>query len=379
MENAEKILGELVGINSVFPGEGQLAHHIREFLEKKGFKTKLSEVQPGRYNLLAENGGEGRALLFYGHLDTVPVYGEWRTNPFSLSSDGSKMYGLGVCDMKGSIAGMLSILDKGIKRNMKLLFCVDEENISRGAWHAVENEREWFRDVSFILSGDAAVSDTYAGGADTITAGRRGRTVIDIDVEGVSSHGSSPERGVSAIDEAAKIVSNIKRFELRKHPEMGMEAIFVREVTAASTSLAIPEKAHMELDIQLVPPSTAEDAMKRSEKFAEALRAENILDQRTKLRIGIHKRDTPYIKPFATALDTEKLRILLNVIASRNGKAKINYSNSVADDNVFATELGLPVVCIAPMGGREHSTDEWISRKSLGEVSSLYEALAEKL
>ena len=184
---------------------------------------------------------------------------------------------------------------------------------------------------------------------------------------------------MSAIDEAAKIVSNIKRFELRAHNEMGREAIFVREVTAASTSLAIPEKAHMELDIQLVPPSTSEDAMKRSEKLIASLRAENILDRRTKLSIGIHKRDTPYIKPFATAINSGKSRILLDVITSRHGSAKINYSNSVADDNVFATELGLPVVCIAPMGGKEHSPDEWISRKSLTEVSSLYAELAEKL
>ncbi len=379
MEDTSAILRDLVGIKSVFPEEGGLARQMQSRLRREGFSTRLEKVQPGRFNLFAEKGNTGKALLFYGHLDTVPIYGKWSSDPLKLTERKGRLYGLGACDMKGGISAALSAARNAGQRKIKMLFCVDEENISRGAWHAVSNNRNWFSDVSMIISGDAAVSDRLSGGASTMTLGRRGRTVIDLEIKGLSSHGSSPERGVSAIDEAAKIIGNLKGFKLRRHPNLGSEAIFVREVFGASTSLAIPDTARLELDVQMVPPSTVSDAKARAEEFIRSLQARGILDERTRITISVHKRDTPYMQPFATSPKAPMVKKALAIMEKEFGKPQINYSNSVADDNVFANELGIPVIGIAPAGGMEHTANEWISKKSLEDVARLYSVLLESL
>ena len=373
--NAEQILEKLVNINSVFPREKELALYVNNYLKRQGFTTKMSKVQEGRLNVFAERGTKGRSILFYGHLDTVPVYGKWKSDPLRLTKKGDNAYGIGVCDMKGGIAAALASFSIRSDRKIKALFCVDEENISRGAWHAATNSRKWFRDVSLVISGDPAISDRTVGGPSVLNAGRKGRTVISIDIQGLSSHGSNPQRGINAIDEMSGIVKNIKRLKLRTHPKLGKESLFVRSVSGESTSLAVPESAHMELDIQLVPPSTVADCKKRVEDLIREMYRKGKLNPKTKVTVSVKKRDTPYIEPFATDLNDRKVKKVLSIMGERFGKTMINYGDSVADDNVFSNSLGIPVISLAPSGGNEHTANEWISIKSLEDVADLYKAI----
>jgi hypothetical protein len=40
-------------------------------------------------------------------------------------------------------------------------------------------------------------------------------------------------------------------------------------------------------------------------------------------------------------------------------------TQSVADENVFANRLHIPVVTIGPIGGGDHTAEEWVSLNSL--------------
>lgn len=64
-------------------------------------------------------------LCFIGHTDTVKCSSNWKTNPFELKITDNKMYGLGVCDMKGGIAAFLDTLKNinldELKKEFKLL------------------------------------------------------------------------------------------------------------------------------------------------------------------------------------------------------------------------------------------------------------------
>ena len=100
------ILRDLVSINTVNPpgNERAAAVYLKELLEPAGFLCRIQELGDGRANFIAELGREdGVELMFNGHLDVVPAVGHWDTNPFELceSGDGKKVYGRGVCDMKG--------------------------------------------------------------------------------------------------------------------------------------------------------------------------------------------------------------------------------------------------------------------------------------
>ena len=97
----------LVRIPSVNPrmgggaGEGELAGFLAEHLRALGVAPIVTEVQPGRPNVLGTARGKpgGKHLLFEAHLDTVsPSHGH--VDPFVPRVEGDRLYGRGACDTK---------------------------------------------------------------------------------------------------------------------------------------------------------------------------------------------------------------------------------------------------------------------------------------
>ena len=74
---------------------------------------------------------EKQNLAFLGHTDTVQGLNDWTYNPLELKEENGRLYGLGSCDMKGGIAGILkAVLDTDwnkLKTGIKLYFTYDEE------------------------------------------------------------------------------------------------------------------------------------------------------------------------------------------------------------------------------------------------------------
>ena len=102
-------LGRLVAIDSQLgtPEEGKPfgagpAKALEEGLkiaEELGFKT----VNLDHYCGYAEM-GEGEEIVgIAGHLDIVPVGGDWTYDPFKLTRDGDHVYGRGTTDYKGPV------------------------------------------------------------------------------------------------------------------------------------------------------------------------------------------------------------------------------------------------------------------------------------
>ncbi|MHB1829846.1 MAG: M20 family metallopeptidase [Candidatus Micrarchaeaceae archaeon] len=377
--DAEQILSKLIAINSVFNNEKEIGIYLESHLKGLGLKTNRQYISQDRFNIMAERPGAGSAILFYAHMDTVTPHGKWKGDPFHALKEGDKMYGLGACDMKGGISAILSSLSKNKDCRVKLLFCSDEENISKGAWSAVKRA-SWFKDVTFMVSCEPGDSTRHTGGANVVTIGRRGRVVIDIDVYGLSSHGANPQRGINAIDEAAKIVSAANTFKLRYHPNLGKETIFVRKIEGSSDSaLDLPDKAHLEFDIQLVPPSTTKDVLSRIESAIGRLREKGRLNPLTKVVVNVRKRETPYIEPYVGDLKDSKISKVLDLIRENIREPFINYGSSVADDNILSNVIRKPIVTIGPTGGNEHAQNEWVSRKSLKELVKVYGLILENV
>ncbi len=375
---AQEILGKLVAINSVFPNEGKLALFLEKELARIGFKTQRHYVSNKRFNLLAQRGAGKKSILFYGHMDTVPVYGSWKSNPFVLTGAGDRLVGIGSSDMKGGIASLIAALeDHGKDNNVKLLFCVDEENISLGAWKVFDEKLKWFEDVAFAISLEPGSSERHVGGINVVTLGRRGRVVINVDIVGLSAHGAVKERGISAIDEAVKIISQLERMKFEAHSELGKESMFIRKIESASTSLSVPDKLHMELDIHIVPPNNAKKIIRQMEKLIKKMRSCGKLNKKTSVSIGIKERQTPYIEPYVTSKESSIVKQILAIVRENFGNPIINYSSSVADDNIIANSLDIPVITIGPSGGNEHASNEWVSARSLNELSKLYSMILE--
>ena len=373
------MLSKLVSIDSSFPNESRIGEFIEGYLKEEGMNTRRQYVSEGRFNIFADRKGRGKPLLLYGHMDTVIPHGRWHTNPLKLERDGDRLIGLGACDMKGGLAAILSGIAESRERSIKAVFCVDEENISVGGWKALSSNRRWFSGVSMALSGDSGHSEKYKGGVDVITAGRRGRVVINIDVRGFAFHGAQPKKGINAIDEASKIVLGLDGLRLLKHRALGNETAFANLFEGRSTGLAIPESARIGIDLHLVPPDTGTKAKGRVEELIRRLKSNGTLGRRTAVAVSIAKRETPYIDPYETRLSDERVRQVIQIVDERCGTHHINYGSSVADDNIISNVLHVPVITIAPNGDNPHAENEWVSRKGLGEVASLYAELIERL
>ena len=136
LNQRQKILGHLkhlVSFNTQNPPRDiQTDSDIFEYLKQQlvGFEFTLTDSGNGCISLLAVQGNPD--ILFNFHIDTVPVAKGWQRDPFSLSIEENKVFGLGACDIKGASACMLAAVASAVENkkhssDIALLFSSDEE------------------------------------------------------------------------------------------------------------------------------------------------------------------------------------------------------------------------------------------------------------
>ncbi|MBU0586848.1 M20/M25/M40 family metallo-hydrolase, partial [Candidatus Micrarchaeota archaeon] len=114
------LLESLIRIPSLSRQERKVSVALCEHLASHGLEPKTY-----RNNVWVEIGEGKKPLLFVSHLDTVPASNEWETDPFSPIEKDGRLYGLGACDAKGSVASMAAaalMLAKGGKLKGKVIF-----------------------------------------------------------------------------------------------------------------------------------------------------------------------------------------------------------------------------------------------------------------
>lgn len=372
METKE-LLRKIVNINSVFPNEKELAEFLELHLKNLGFKVERQYIKENRFNLLAEKGEGEKSILFYGHMDTVPVYGDWKTDPFILAEEDDTLFGRGTSDMKAGIVAILKAVENKDPKNfkMKIAFGVDEENISEGG-HAIVNS-DWCKDIVAAIIPETGTTTEPSIGPQAIILGRRGRAAYSVKVPGFSVHGASNE-GINAIEEASKIIMNIKRLPLKQHNKLPQASLFVRSINSEPGSLSIPEKAELIIDRHLVPPETKETVLGEIKDFINDLYNLKILRQVSgrKVEVEIQKRKTPYLDPYITDEFNPFTLFVSRFIKEKYGKVVYRYGLSVADENLFGSILKIPTLVISPKSGNCHAANEWVSYKSILELTEIF-------
>src|SRR5919201_266636 len=65
--------------------------------------------------------GLGIDSTLEGHTDVVPVDGQnWTVDPWKVTEKDGKLFGRGVCDMKGLVAVALAFAPEFLRRNLKM-------------------------------------------------------------------------------------------------------------------------------------------------------------------------------------------------------------------------------------------------------------------
>ncbi|MFA6327815.1 MAG: peptidase dimerization domain-containing protein, partial [Candidatus Micrarchaeia archaeon] len=214
-----------------------------------------------------------------------------------------------------------------------------------------------------------------------ITLGRRGRCVIEIGVPGKSAHGANAALGTNAISEAARLALELERMNGRmgKHPLLPPPTLFVRKISGESTSLSVPDAAMLELDIHLVVPQTPQSMLDDVRAFIGGLYAAGkftAMDGR-KISARLKERKVPYLAPYATSPKNAHVRLLSAIVKEKFGSAHYAYGASVADDNVLAAHA--PTFSIGPLGGGEHTCNEWASKESCLQLADIAREFVRRL
>ncbi|HUV93527.1 MAG TPA: M20/M25/M40 family metallo-hydrolase [Anaerolineae bacterium] len=136
------VLRDLVRIDTTNPPGNETAcgRYLARLLADAGIATRIVESKPGRGNLIARipGSGEGKPLMFMGHLDVVSADpSEWQYPPFAAEVHDGFVWGRGTTDMKNMIAAcavtMLALASLGqpLKRDLLFVATADEEHGGR--------------------------------------------------------------------------------------------------------------------------------------------------------------------------------------------------------------------------------------------------------
>ena len=203
----EDILEKLVGFNTIKDKENKkIIDFIESFLSSQDFKTIVKD----KYLIMESNfGNEEYGIGFIGHTDTVEFIGEWKYDPFKLTKEDNKLYGLGTCDMKGGIASILSAIEKldktKIKNKIKVYFTYDEEIGFGGIKDVIDFEKNNGKNIpKTLIIGEPTNNE--------ILLGSKGLIEYKVTFSGIKVHSSTPEKGKSAILDAVKFISELKEF-----------------------------------------------------------------------------------------------------------------------------------------------------------------------
>jgi len=168
MSEVETLLRDLVAIPSVNPrdgtgpGEAAVAAYVRDWLAGRGIAAELTEVLPGRPNVVAVvPGRDPRAILLESHVDTVETDG-MTVDPHAGDVHDGRLYGRGACDAKGPLtAFLLAVAELAAgpppPRTVVLAAVADEEHRYRG--------------VLSLLDGLSRVDAAVVGEPTGLTAG----------------------------------------------------------------------------------------------------------------------------------------------------------------------------------------------------------------
>ncbi len=181
---------------------------LANWLNDLGFQVEVTPLpkQPDKANLLASYGEVNeisQGLMFAGHTDTVPYdQHSWHHDPFQLSERDSRLYGLGICDMKSFFALAIEAIKQfqphQLKQPLFLLATADEESSMEGALHLVERGCP---NVRYAVIGEPT-------GLKPVNA-HKGIMMEAIRLTGRSGHSSNPALGLNALEGMHLVIADL--------------------------------------------------------------------------------------------------------------------------------------------------------------------------
>lgn len=366
-----QLLEELVAIDSVNPslvpgarGEIEMARRIATACLDRGLDVHISEVAPGRPNVVAilEGRAPGPALMFCGHMDTVGVTG--MDAPFRPVQRDGLLYGRGAQDMKGGIAAMVDAArilaqDGGLERGRLIVAAVvDEEHASLGADALVAS---WRADAAIVTEP----TDLQ------IAVAHKGFEWIEIETRGRAAHGSRPADGRDAILKMGRVLARLESLNHRlqagpAHRLLGTASLHASIISGGTELSSYPDRCVLQVERRTLPDEAANVGW---------LELRALLDQLAREDPEFEAEARPMLSRSAYEIDrSNALPDLMRSVAASLGCDAGLTGMTYWSDAAILGAAGIPTVLFGPGGAGLHSRQEHVK---VADVLSCRDVLVE--
>lgn len=266
-----KFLRDLIAIPGESTEEKDVVLRIKKEMEDVGFDK--AEIDP-MGNIMGYIGHGKHLIAMDAHIDTVGVGNikNWDYDPYQGYEDDEIIIGRGASDQLGGMVSMVYagkiIKDLKLEGDFTLLVVgsVQEEDCDGLCWQYIIDKLNIRPELVVITEPTSC----------NIYRGQRGRMEIRVTTQGVSCHGSAPERGVNAIYKMAPILLDLKQLneELISHPFLGKGTLTVSEVFYTSPSrCAVADSCSISIDRRLTAGEDKEYALNQIKNLPSVIEA----------------------------------------------------------------------------------------------------------
>lgn len=355
----------LIQFDTVNPPGNELgcAQHLEGLLKTAGFATRLVPLGDGRASLIARTGRRGarKPLVFTGHIDVVPLGTRpWSMPPFAGEIREGRVYGRGSSDMKGGVAAFVAAAIAAAPRvrdggEIALVVTAGEETGCQGAESIVASG----------LHGEAGALVVCEPTGNAPFVGHKGALWLKAILQGITAHGSMPEKGDNAVYKAARAVDRLScfHFGVAAHAALGAPTINVGSLHGGLNINSVPDRAEIQIDLRTIPGvdhAALRDRIR--EHMAEDAELQTLID----------------LPGIWTAPEDPWAKSVGEIAARVTGEAAaVRTATYFSDASILVPAFdGCPTLILGPgEPAQAHQTDEWCDVERIRQAARIYEEM----
>jgi glutamate carboxypeptidase len=342
-------------------GLDKMARLLATRMGELGLEVTLIERQQWGNDLYGVAHGQGGSnVLLITHMDTVYPVGTASARPVLV--DGDTIYGPGVSDMKGGILNGLYAIQalsaQGYRSFGEIrMLCVSDEEIPDR--HSRDIMRKACRESQVALVLESA----RANGA--LVSARKGRACYTLTARGHAAHaGVEPEKGRNAVVELAH---QLLQFESLNEWREGL-TINPGVIRGGTMSNVVPDYAQINFDVRYLH---AQDRIALEERWRKMMQDQRV--QGVELSLEVPEKSG---EPLVLTPEALKLVQQAQEIAALLGFSVDHVATGGGSDGNLAAQYGVPVLDgLGPVGGLDHSPDEYLMANSVAPRTALLTGL----
>lgn len=325
-------------------------------------------------NLWARRGEERPLFCFAGHTDVVPTgpIDEWESGPFDPTIRDGYLFGRGACDMKGSLAAMVTATEAFVaehpdhRGSIAFLITSDEEGPSvDGTRRVVERLEQRGEKIDYALVGEPSARERLG---DVIKNGRRGSLNGRLRVHGKQGHVAYPHLARNplhaCVDALAALCAEVWDEGNDHFPPTSFQIANLHMGTGAEN--VIPGRLDAQFNLRFSTELDPETIQARVRRILDAGGFDYDIDWRLS--------GSPFLTPAG-----ELVAATREAIAAVTGIETLLSTSGGTSDGRFIGPTGAQVVELGPVNATIHQVNECVGVAELDDLSRIYQGILERL